>query len=305
MSTITKERIFAAADQLLEEGKNPTLANVRSVLGGGSFTTISEAMQEWKADRLAPTAPIREAAPQPVFDRVQTLANDIWSAALEIANSRLKADREALEAAREEMDSEKAEAAEIADQMSNEIEHLKRQLEVATTNLNEIKEFANEVQQVNQDLKVERSADKASLDQLEKTVVSMQEQITILQVQLIDEREKYQSQLKDERDKVETLVGQKAQLETENTGLLDMLEDKEKRADRDTKRAELRAEKMEAERDKVRGELASMMKEHGSVVGELDALRKQVAEQTALIKSLTSSEAGKRPSRSKKEDGSN
>ena len=305
MSTITKERIFAAADQLLEEGKNPTLANVRSVLGGGSFTTISEAMQEWKSDRLAPTAPIREVAPQPVFDRVQALANDIWSAALEIANSRLKSDREALEAAREEMEQEKAEAAEIGDQMSAEIERLKNQLEVATTNLNEIKEFANEVQQVNQDLKVERSADKASLDQLEKTVVSMQEQITLLQVQLIDEREKYQSQLKDERDKVETLVGQVAQLETENTGLLDMMEDKEKRADRDTKRAESRAEKMEVERDKVRVELASMMKEHGSVVGELDALRKQVAEQTALIKSLTSSEAGKRPSRSKKEDGSN
>lgn len=38
---ITKEQIFAVADELDAAGQNPTLASVRKQLGGGSFTTIS------------------------------------------------------------------------------------------------------------------------------------------------------------------------------------------------------------------------------------------------------------------------
>ncbi|EBG1931025.1 KfrA, partial [Salmonella enterica] len=39
---ITEEQIMRAADELDQEGQNPTLARVRKKLGGGSFTTISE-----------------------------------------------------------------------------------------------------------------------------------------------------------------------------------------------------------------------------------------------------------------------
>lgn len=46
---ISKEQIFAVADELDAAGQNPTLANVRKQLGSGSFTTISEAMNEWRA----------------------------------------------------------------------------------------------------------------------------------------------------------------------------------------------------------------------------------------------------------------
>ncbi|EAN5736141.1 hypothetical protein EJD04_25860 [Salmonella enterica] len=46
---ITTEQIMKAADELNQEGQNPTLARVRKKLGGGSFTTISEVMIEWRA----------------------------------------------------------------------------------------------------------------------------------------------------------------------------------------------------------------------------------------------------------------
>ena len=42
---ITTQQIHAIADQLHEQGIKPTLAEVRKALGGGSFTTISEAMK--------------------------------------------------------------------------------------------------------------------------------------------------------------------------------------------------------------------------------------------------------------------
>jgi hypothetical protein len=41
---ITIQDIHAAADKIADAGEAPTLAAVRKALGGGSFTTISEAM---------------------------------------------------------------------------------------------------------------------------------------------------------------------------------------------------------------------------------------------------------------------
>jgi hypothetical protein len=48
---LTKDQIWAVADRLAAEGKAPTLAAVRKALGSGSFTTISEAMREWRQRR--------------------------------------------------------------------------------------------------------------------------------------------------------------------------------------------------------------------------------------------------------------
>ena len=48
---LTTQDIHAAADRLQEQGIKPTLAEVRKALGGGSFTTISDAMQSWKREQ--------------------------------------------------------------------------------------------------------------------------------------------------------------------------------------------------------------------------------------------------------------
>ena len=66
---ISIDDVFSAADRLSESGQQPTLAAVRSALGGGSFTTISEAMKSWRAMQQAAAAPVREAAPAAVMER--------------------------------------------------------------------------------------------------------------------------------------------------------------------------------------------------------------------------------------------
>ena len=110
MSVVTKERIFLIADEMDSSGKNPTLAAVRKALGGGSFTTISEAMTEWKAKKAAKEKPTSEPAPQVVTDRLAELGGEIWALSLEVANGRLAAEREALDSARDQLEAEKAEA---------------------------------------------------------------------------------------------------------------------------------------------------------------------------------------------------
>lgn len=123
-SATTKDRIFAIADELDAVGINPTLAAVRKALGGGSFTTISEAMGEWRSRKEAKEAPSREPAPQFVTDRLAEFGAEIWAAALELANGRLASEREALEVARSQLEGEKREAAELADQVTAELETL-------------------------------------------------------------------------------------------------------------------------------------------------------------------------------------
>jgi len=127
---ITREQIWAAADELDAAGQNPTLSAVRKAVGGGSFTTIQEAMTEWKARRASREASIQqEPAPQIITDRLQEVGREIWAAALELANVRLAAERQAMEAARQEMDGARQEAAELADQLTAELDEAKSQVE--------------------------------------------------------------------------------------------------------------------------------------------------------------------------------
>ena len=120
--TSTTARIFEIADELDAAGQNPTLAIVRKALGGGSYTTISQAMNEWRAKKAAKETPIREAAPQAMTDLLGQFGMEIWAQALQLANGRLAAEREALEKARQEIEAQRLEAAELADQVSAELE---------------------------------------------------------------------------------------------------------------------------------------------------------------------------------------
>lgn len=121
---ITKDQIFQVADELDAAGQNPTLAAVRKATVGGSFTTISEAMSEWKARKAAKETPLREPAPQAISERLGEFGAELWTLALELANGRLAAEREALDTARVQIEAEKQEAAELADQVTGELETL-------------------------------------------------------------------------------------------------------------------------------------------------------------------------------------
>lgn len=127
---ITKDQIFNAADAIDAAGQSPTLVAVRKALGSGSYTTISEAMTEWKALRATKPVPIRETPPQAILDLLDGVGAEMWAAALALANGRLNSERDALEQARVQLEAGKNEAAELADQMSVELETLKSEREV-------------------------------------------------------------------------------------------------------------------------------------------------------------------------------
>src|SRR5260370_18367024 len=118
---ITKDQIWAAADELDQTGKAPEVGAVRKGVGGGSITTIQDAMTEWKVKRQAKEAPIKEPTPQALADRLGEVGAEIWSMALQLANARLAADRETLEAERVEMEADRQGAAGRAGQLNGEL----------------------------------------------------------------------------------------------------------------------------------------------------------------------------------------
>lgn len=93
---ITTEQIHQTADKLAEQGIKPTQTNVREALGGGSFTTIAEALRTWRQEQETVTQLQAVVIPQDITDRTQTLTAQIWETAQQLANERLAKEREAL-----------------------------------------------------------------------------------------------------------------------------------------------------------------------------------------------------------------
>ncbi|MEJ6080607.1 DNA-binding protein [Vibrio sp. 1-Bac 57] len=131
---ITREQVFKVADELVEQTVRPTLAKVRSALGGGSYTTISEFMSEWKNQQEASNQPQPIQIPDNVVESATQLASSLWTTATASAEAKLDTERRALKEAQAEIEAEQHEAAEVADQMSVEIEQLQAEL-AETTNL--------------------------------------------------------------------------------------------------------------------------------------------------------------------------
>ena len=150
----TKEDIWAAATTLAEAGERPTLSAVRRAVGGGSYTTISEAMTEWRARQTQP-APSREPAPESVVSQASDLAAAIWAQASALAQERLQVERTALDGARIEMEQERAEAVELADTLAAELDQIRAEMEAAVVESAEmgmvIERQAQEIERLRQE----------------------------------------------------------------------------------------------------------------------------------------------------------
>lgn len=183
---ITKDQIFAAADELDAAGQNATLAAVRKALGGGSFTTISEGMTEWKARKAAKESPLREPAPPAVADRLAELGAEIWSSALELANGRLATEREALEAARLQLEADKAEAAELADQVTIELEDVKATVSSANAAEKQARDECNTLRHALADQKLLVATSEARVNEIEKRASDLNAELSRVNQQNAD-----------------------------------------------------------------------------------------------------------------------
>lgn len=126
---ITTQDIHATADQLKADGINPTLANIRAELGGGSFTTISEAMKSWRQQHEQQTQLKQVEIPSRLNERLQAFGGALWETSLDIADDRLNKEREALELIKKQSQQEVDEYAESVKLLEDENKDLLQQLD--------------------------------------------------------------------------------------------------------------------------------------------------------------------------------
>ncbi|MCB2263150.1 MAG: DNA-binding protein [Candidatus Thiosymbion ectosymbiont of Robbea hypermnestra] len=126
---LTKQDIWHTADELDTEGTRPTLQAVRKRLGRGSFTTIQDAMKEWRSQQTTNDAPSAEALPEAVSEEIERAGTAIWQAAMSAAHRRLEEERQQLTTEREALEARATEATELADSLSRENEALQKELE--------------------------------------------------------------------------------------------------------------------------------------------------------------------------------
>lgn len=129
---LTNEKIHATADELHAQGINPTLAEVRKALGGGSFTTIGEAMKSWREGHQDEQQLQQVALPSGITDRLQSLGAEVWQTAIDMANDRLAKEREALEVIKAKAQAETDEAQEAVKTLESEQAGLLVQLDEVT-----------------------------------------------------------------------------------------------------------------------------------------------------------------------------
>lgn len=265
---ITREQIFQAAEALQSQGQSPTLAAVRRNLGGGSFTTISEYMAEWRAQHQAASQPVRESAPSAVAEKLTNLGNEIWGSAMELANARLAAEREALEQHRAEIERRQIEITEMADQMAEEIEGLRARLAESE---NRAAEYDVEVRH----LRVQAATWQGEAEKGQALVGEMSLRVEDLRAQLSAGAERI-SLLEGERPELLALREGKASFKAEAEKANALAAEVGKRVADLSRLMELSEKKNaeqiargETERDRLRAELVATREEVGRIRGQL------------------------------------
>lgn len=279
---ITKEQIMAAADHIAAAGQNPTLEAVRQITGG-SYTTISPALNEWKARRKNEAIPLREPAPQSVSERLAEFGTEIWATALTMATDRLAIERESLEKARAEIEASQSEAVELADSLTVQLDEAKEKIRVlekaAEMAKAEIEKLANQLMTVTERAAAaEARADEQSkaLDQVRHEVINARsdldkahrdaDQANVAQIALRNAKEEIARQLDSTREELFTIRA-KAQADQEQ----------KKIAAAEAHRTAERLISLKKERDDARKENRQVREESAKLTGQIESLREQIA----------------------------
>ena len=304
---LTKDQIFQAADQLAAAGTAPTLAAVRSAVGGGSYTTINEALKEWKAKQQATNAPIREPAPAAVATRLEELGADIWAVALELANARLTSEREALEATRQQLETAQQEATELADQLSAELETLQAQHQQATQNLQAANTTLEQLRHENATLSRQLATTEARAEETTKRADDLKAELQHAHAANTEQRQRHthevqalQATLTSTSDSLKTqtaeavrLQAQLDQAQAQLTNLQQQHQAQQERHATETQRLNERLTPAQTEREQALQAASATREEAAGMRGELEALRVQNAALLATLAPATDTPKGK------------
>lgn len=136
----TESEVFALLDKVARKnGKLPSLRQIRNEIGGGSMSTISKAVVQWKCANPDPSSSLSEMPLK--LDEVmkEPLAQAIWSVFRPLLNAKLEAQKRAFEEERRDferrLNAVEAKWADKIEQLQCEVSELNQELRQARTDL--------------------------------------------------------------------------------------------------------------------------------------------------------------------------
>ena len=134
----TKARIEAAADALAADGvEHPTNAQIIKKLGGGSLSTISPVMREWRERRKENQETLLEIPPalqQSIAEVVESGLAKVWATASNMAGSSIDAIKRESEIEISALESERTELLEALEVAEKALEDAKAETKRAQEN---------------------------------------------------------------------------------------------------------------------------------------------------------------------------
>ncbi|EBK0818414.1 hypothetical protein D3R19_08010 [Salmonella enterica] len=155
---ISKTDIFDACNMIYSAGQNVTLDAVRAITGG-SFSTISPLVKEWKAEQSGVNASLESGiARTDVPEKLTELLNTLWTAALATASQKLEAERQLLNDYKTELENERHDLIYASDRIACELDDLKFDFKLLDTNYKALQELHNNLERENITLRAELEA---------------------------------------------------------------------------------------------------------------------------------------------------
>ncbi|EEF9468803.1 hypothetical protein GXR63_003112 [Salmonella enterica] len=155
---ISKTDIFDACNMIYSAGQNVTLDAVRAITGG-SFSTISPLVKEWKAEQSGVNASLESGiARTDVPEKLTELLNTLWTAALASASQKLEAERQLLNDYKTELENERHDLIYASDRIACELDDLKFDFKLLDTNYKALQELHNNLERENITLRAELEA---------------------------------------------------------------------------------------------------------------------------------------------------
>lgn len=282
-TTITREAVFEAADNLLASGETPTQIKVRDALGGGSFSTIGPLVREWELSRAEQSEARETAVPDAVQAVLSEVAGRLWKVASAEAALGVEAARREVEDMRRDAAAEAARASDAIQIVEGERDAAQVQVGALTTDLETVRA---ELVSVQTDLRSQVEA-RTRAEVLAEGANARADRAEADRQAVSEERSKIYAeatQLRDAsialRETVAMLTAKSAGLEDRLAAALAAVTVSDARADK----AEVRAEKAEARADTLQIELTKV---GADLAGVRSDLAKERAEHSATRSQLS------------------
>ncbi|EEF4955314.1 hypothetical protein GKT70_17465 [Salmonella enterica] len=160
---ISKTDVVNACNKIYAEGKNVTLDAVRAITGG-SFSTISPLVKEWKAEQSGVNTALQSGiARTDVPEKLTELLDTLWTAALATASQKMEAERQLLNDYKTELENERHDLIYASDRIACELDDLKFDFKLLDTNYKALQESHNNLERENITLRAELAARDKSI----------------------------------------------------------------------------------------------------------------------------------------------